>query len=160
MKLLFIYPLLAVLLSASCGTSKESTKNTSTESTATDSKANNTAKVESSSTTTNNSTNEIVAVNSVDSYRLIVSFISIGEGIDSKARQSLDSMLNSWKEKKNKEIIAEMMPWGREGEVDYCFKLNELSAQEQTDLVNEVMTAFKGNSLVQISENQPARHKR
>ncbi len=156
MKILLIYPLLAVILSASCGSTKEASTSTSTGTTSSaDSKNNSGGTTANTSTTTGDAT-----MKNDTNYRLIVSFISIGEGIDSKARESMDSMINSLKERKKSSITMEIMPWGREGEVDYCFKLNELSEKEREDFVSEVKTQFKGNNLVQIAENQPARHKR
>ncbi|MBL0341777.1 MAG: hypothetical protein IPP71_13060 [Bacteroidetes bacterium] len=93
-------------------------------------------------------------------YRFIVSFISISEGTDRTARPELDGILASWEKKMGKPITYESVAWGREGENDFCFKLNELSAEEQQSFVNEVRTAFKNRSLIQITENEPCMHKR
>lgn len=93
-------------------------------------------------------------------FRLIVSFISIGEGIDPNAKIKLDKVVTPWTERKGKAIQAEQYPWGREGEVDFCYRLTELTAEEQQLFVSQVIEVFKGNSLVYVSENQPCRHKR
>lgn len=93
-------------------------------------------------------------------YRLIVSFISIGEGTDRQGRETLDAVLADWKTKKGKEITFESVAWGREGENDFCFRINNLSEKEQQIFVSDMKAAFKGRSLVQITENQPCTHKR
>lgn len=93
-------------------------------------------------------------------YRLIVSFISIGEGTYRQGRETLDGVLADWKTKKGKEITFESVAWGREGENDFCFRINNLNEKEQQMFVSDMKTAFKGRSLVQITENQPCVHKR
>lgn len=93
-------------------------------------------------------------------YRLIVSFISIGEGTDRQGRETLDGVLADWKTKKGKEITFESVAWGREGENDFCFRINNLNEKEQQMFVSDMKTAFKGRSLVQITENQPCVHKK
>lgn len=93
-------------------------------------------------------------------YRLIVSFISIGEGTDRNGKAKLDAVLESWKQKTGKLITYEPISWGREGETDFCFKINELSAQEQELFAADMKKAFDGNQLIQITENQPCIHKR
>jgi hypothetical protein len=93
-------------------------------------------------------------------YRLIVSFISIGEGTDRQGRETLDGVLADWKTKKGKEITFESIAWGREGENDFCFRINNLSAKEQELFVADMKSAFKGRSLIQITENQACVHKR
>lgn len=93
-------------------------------------------------------------------YRLIVSFISIGEGTDRQGRATLDGVLADWKTKKGKEITFESVAWGREGENDFCFRINNLSEKEQVLFVADMKEAFKGRSLIQIFENQACVHKR
>ena len=68
-------------------------------------------------------------------YRLIVSFISIGSGINLAAREKLENhlQLNELLKMKNPEI--ERNPWGREGEVDFCMKLSAFTPAEQEKLL-------------------------
>jgi len=94
------------------------------------------------------------------SYRLIVSFISIGEGTDRNGKEMLESFMNDWKTKQKKEVTYETIGWGREGEADFCFPLKELNEQEQKQFVSEIRGKFKGHDLVQFAENEPCRHKR
>jgi hypothetical protein len=95
-----------------------------------------------------------------NNYRFIVSFISIGEGTDRNGRETLDGVLASWEKKKGAPVAFESVPWGREGEVDFCFNLKELSKKEQELFIADMKTAFNGRSLIQMTENQPCVHKR
>jgi hypothetical protein len=84
--------------------------------------------------------------------KLIVSFISIGQGKDVKAKEKLDEFLKEYPKVKYTEAW-----WGREGEVDYCFTLTELNKKEQEDFVAKVKQLVGNNQLVQIMENKPCR---
>lgn len=92
--------------------------------------------------------------------RLNVSFISIGEGTDPKAKETLNLVLKNWQERFSKSFQKETISWGREGETDFCFQLEELTTEQQGIFVDEIKTSFEGNNLVQISENQPSRFKK
>ncbi|NNC85165.1 MAG: hypothetical protein HKN75_03725 [Bacteroidia bacterium] len=93
-------------------------------------------------------------------YRIIISFISWGAGVDPKARNIMDRCMSENQENTEIEVAFEDMPWGREGEVDFCFTLSELGEEEQESFVDSMKKAFEGNELVQIYENSPAIHKR
>ncbi len=165
MKSLIIYPATAlVLIAGACKSPKE----TATAPEATPRVVQPIAESSpNSGTNTINSTtmNEEVVMadgekQAQNNYRFIVTFISIGEGTDRKGRETLDGVLASWEKKKGAPIAFESMPWGREGEVDFCFNLKELSAKEQELFVADMKTAFNGRSLIQMAENQPPTHKR
>lgn len=94
------------------------------------------------------------------SYRFIVSFISIGEGPDRNGKEIFNAVIENWKTNRNKEIKFETIPWGREGEVDFCFDLKELDARSQNQFINEMTKNFSGHTLVQFSENEACKHKR
>jgi hypothetical protein len=91
--------------------------------------------------------------------RLVVTFASIGAGIDEKGKTMLDGYINSFKEKSGKLVKYGTLAWGREGEYDCEFSLNELNLNEQTDFVKGLKKLFEGNQLVQIEENKPSRFK-
>ena len=55
-------------------------------------------------------------------------------------------------------IAREEIAWGREGEVDFCFKLLGQDKKSKDSFVQQLRDAFKGNNLVQITENTPALH--
>jgi hypothetical protein len=79
--------------------------------------------------------------------RLLVSFISEGEGIDRKLKSDFDKWLTG-----RADITWETSPWGREGELNYCFRLGNLSTKEQVIFVRDVRTFLKDNKLVLIEE--------
>lgn len=87
--------------------------------------------------------------------RLVVSFYSKGEGIDYKNKDAYEKFLNSYPKK----IAFEPTFWGREGEVDYCLKLNELSATEQAEFVRKTKELLGKSLLVHVDENAPCVHK-
>ncbi|MDQ3109576.1 MAG: hypothetical protein M3R17_06740 [Bacteroidota bacterium] len=81
-------------------------------------------------------------------YRLTISFISKGEGIDYKTQESFEK----WLKEQPKHPAYEVTHWGREGETNYCLKLNELSTREQEIFVRDVRTQLTDKSLVFVSE--------
>lgn len=97
---------------------------------------------------------------SADSYRYIVSFISIGGGPDIKLLKKFKDLLDSYGQQVNKQISPEIYNWGREGESDYCFKLSELSVQQQKEFIDLSNKIFTNSKLVRASENEACRHKR
>jgi len=86
-------------------------------------------------------------------FRLMVTFISIGAGTDPDARNSLDAYILDYKTRTGKSPAYSMIPWGREGEVDCCFGLGELSTTEQEQFIRGLRNAMTGRELIQISEN-------
>ena len=89
-------------------------------------------------------------------YDLVLSFYSIGAGIDRETKESYDKFLEGYKDKVN----AEQTRWGREGEVDYCLKLSALSEGEKKDFVAKSRTLLEKSKLVHIKENSPCVHKK
>ena len=88
-------------------------------------------------------------------YRLIVSFYSPGNGIDHEMLQSFSSFLNE----KHSSLIYEKVNWGKEGERDYCFLLNELNSKQQEDFIEEAKEVLSSSERVRVKENQPCKHK-
>ena len=120
-------------------------------------------KVSKDPTTTSTTTVTPVNVTPADTMkvtpgnmRMLVSFISIGAGTDYKTREKYDAYI----EKMAKKPAFDKAAWGREGEVDYCFPLTDLSPQEVAEFVSATKEMMKDNSLVIISENVPCTHKR
>ena len=89
-------------------------------------------------------------------YRLIVSFISRGSGINSEKRAAFLAYV----EAHAKKPASERVSWGREGEVDYCFTLAGLSKKEQVEFVKEIKNIVAGSDQVIVSENSECIHKR
>ena len=82
-------------------------------------------------------------------YRLILSFISIGSGIDQTSREKVDAYIAAH----GKKPVVNKVSWGREGETDYCFTLKELSTDEQKTFVMDIKKLIVKPDLVQVKEN-------
>ncbi len=95
-----------------------------------------------------------------DTIRLVVSFISIGEGTDQTAGEKLRVAIDEFAAKNGIRPAGIAIPWGREGEVDNCFLLNELKPAQQVEFVAAIRKAFEGSKLVQVIENMKNRFRR
>jgi hypothetical protein len=93
-------------------------------------------------------------------YDLIVSFISIGAGTDSKGKQQLNDFIANFQNDKKVTLKYEDFAWGREGEEDFCFTFNNLSAELKEKFVVNVKDMFLNNTLVRVGENEYFVHKR
>jgi hypothetical protein len=94
-----------------------------------------------------------------DTFRMVVSFISIGAGTDPEAKAILEDYVYDYKLKNNKVVSYYTIPWGREGEVDCCFTLEELNASEQNNFIDGLNKVIQGKELIQITENMKSRFK-
>ncbi|MGK7914491.1 MAG: hypothetical protein AB4038_02955 [Prochloraceae cyanobacterium] len=86
-------------------------------------------------------------------HMFVVSFISIGTGINQNAQQDFDSFLKS----EYPTISYEKIPRGREGELDYCFKLSDLSPTRRANFIEGSKRILTKVNLVKISENSNCR---
>ena len=93
-------------------------------------------------------------------YRLVISFYSIGSGTDYNAKEHFENFLSTFETANSAHIQYEKTPWGREGEVDYCFKLRELQLNGQEQFISAIKSLLKEASHIYINENVPCRHKR
>jgi len=82
--------------------------------------------------------------------RLVVSFISKGEGIDHKTKEEFEVWLGM-----RGNVTWETSSWGREGEVNFCFRLSNMQTREQDIFVRDVRTFFTDKELVLVSEWAP-----
>ncbi|MEP7265853.1 MAG: hypothetical protein ABI772_15215 [Bacteroidota bacterium] len=90
-------------------------------------------------------------------HRLVVSFISIGAGTYPKGGEMISSYIEDRQNKYKVKLAYVSKAWGREGEWDMIFSLEELNQQQQVDFINGLKELFGGNQLILILENQPAR---
>jgi len=93
-------------------------------------------------------------------YRVIVSFGSPGSGIDAQTVAKLESYIITFDKEANKTIAYETIKYGKEGEVDYCFPLTELSKSKQTEFVNGINNLTKNGKIVFVKENAVCAHKK
>ncbi len=100
---------------------------------------------------------KVPAPGSGGKYRFTISFISIGAGIDYKAKAKFDAFVLDFGKRNSGKLKHETVGWGREGETDYCFALTELNARQQGAFVQESKALLKDNELVQMAENAVCR---
>ena len=86
-------------------------------------------------------------------YRLIVSFISIGTGVDADAYNKLEKFVQGHPKKPS----YEKKRWGREGEEDFMFSLKEFKAEEQVKFISDLKVAIGKSDRVQYKENEKSR---
>lgn len=91
-----------------------------------------------------------VTLNAQNCNMFIVSFISIGAGIDRNMQKEFKSFLHT----KYPHISYEVSPAGYEGEGDYCFDLSDLSEKEQAAFREESIKLLAKSRLVEISEQE------
>ena len=96
---------------------------------------------------------------SPDTYRLIVSFISKGQGVDKTTFNAFESLIVTFNEKNNVKLVYDKYTWGKEGEFDCCFKMNDVKKGKQEDFVTAVKNVTKNSTSVIIKENEVCSHK-
>lgn len=87
------------------------------------------------------------------SFRFVVSFISMGSGIDRKAKSQYEQFLKDFESKNNVTISYEKKYWGREGEVNFYFMLNELKKEEQESFILQSKNLLANSTRVRFKEN-------
>ncbi len=81
--------------------------------------------------------------NQANSIRnLVVSFYSIGSGIDYKSAEKFEQFLNTFTLENGSKPVYEKIGWGREGEIDFCIVLEGWNYSDATSFVE----AAKGNA--------------
>ncbi|UPT68268.1 MAG: hypothetical protein M0D57_06380 [Sphingobacteriales bacterium JAD_PAG50586_3] len=93
-----------------------------------------------------------------DSIRLNVSFYSPGSGINYLAARKLDAFLTKYESENPGAVTVYKSAWGREGEVDYCFKMNDKSKGD--GFVKQVQDLLKGEDRINYKENTTCRKAR
>jgi hypothetical protein len=82
-------------------------------------------------------------------YKVVVSFTSIGSGIDAKKHDEIEAFIKNNKKKPAYDVIK----MGREGERDFCLHLKELTKDEQTSFIAELKKLAEGSDRVKVTEN-------
>ncbi len=89
--------------------------------------------------------------------RLSVSFISYGTGIDFETKKIFNDYISNYEIKNKIKLSYEIVNWGREGEIDYCFKLSELKSKQQEKFIADLKETLKNSKLVRYTENKPCK---
>lgn len=85
-----------------------------------------------------------------DPRMFVVSFISIGAGIDRNVQREFEDFLRI----KYPQMSYEVSPAGYEGEGNYCFDLSSLSEEQQATFREDSLEILKKSQLVEISEQE------
>lgn len=131
----FIFPLVIAIIMISCKNNKSAT----------------------TSMTKNEEVIDSIPEIKIDSndYRLVLVFYSIGEGSEFPIFNAFEDSIGSYSQKTGKTIDYRKTSWGREGETDFCLKLNELNKTEQEDFISKTRLQLKKAKWVHIYENYP-----
>lgn len=89
-----------------------------------------------------------------------LSFISKGEGYDAVAKQEISKFIKDYELKKDVVLRYFEIPWGREGEFDMCFNLDNMGKSVRKDFVNKMNKFIEKYPLVQGITNEPCRSNR
>lgn len=95
-----------------------------------------------------------------DTFRVVISLISIGEGTDPEGMGKVARFLDNYEKQTGKKPVYSSQRWGREGEMDLNFMLTELNPKEQADFVEQLQKAMTGQQLILVTENKPNRFRR
>jgi hypothetical protein len=93
-------------------------------------------------------------------YSLVVSFYSIGSGIDFNVAKEYNQMLNSYTTSEGILLDFDKVSWGREGETDFCIRLNSFSKKEKENFLEKSQAILKKTERVHTKENASCRQKR
>lgn len=91
-------------------------------------------------------------------YRFIVSFISKGEGTDAEAARQFHRYIKEYATTNGKRVFYQPVPWGREGESDFCFPLSDMKTDAQKQFIKDIKDRLRDSKLVQYYENQTCPH--
>src|SRR5690242_5278106 len=88
---------------------------------------------------------------------VVISFYSIGSGINGKALKTIENFIIEYSKKINKAIPYSKIGWGREGEVDFCISLSALQDEEKKTFTDEIRNQATQFELVHFFQNHPCR---
>jgi len=89
-----------------------------------------------------------------DSSDLVITFSSRGEGINGNAVETLNSFIDEFESQYDVSIEFNINNWGREGEKDYCFNLENLNSKIKGSFIAESKGLLEEKNLVTITENR------
>jgi len=91
---------------------------------------------------------------------LVVSFYSIGAGIDLDAARKFDAWIAEYKTASGKPIVYEKIGWGREGEIDYCIQLESIEQKEAEEFVSLAKGEVGTSKLMHFTVNGTCKKRR
>src|SRR5437868_7499783 len=88
---------------------------------------------------------------------IVISFYSIGAGVNTRAVESIEKFIGEYSTKTGKSIPYSKVAWGREGEVDFCISLVELQGEQKRIFVQETRRLARQYEQVNFYEDHPCR---
>jgi hypothetical protein len=118
--------------------------------------------ISSSSNTSNNMSNSTTSSENqgVINYSMVVSFFSIGSGIDRPVALDFNELVRTYQETFSNQFTAEKVGWGREGEVDYCIQLDNMKKADAEEFKKKANEILKKSEHVHMNENAPCSRRR
>jgi hypothetical protein len=95
-----------------------------------------------------------------ENYSMVVSFYSIGSGIDRPVAQEFDYLVKDFQEQFGENFVSERVSWGREGEIDYCIQLGKLKTASLDSFKSRAGIILKKTDRVHMKENAPCIRRR
>jgi hypothetical protein len=160
---LSIFLIVPIILIPACKNSEKSTQASSNTniSTAQNDKMTNNQVIESKlDVKSNDSITQTTEKSQTENYSMVVSFYSIGSGIDRPVAQEFDYLVKDFQEQFGEDFIAERVSWGREGEIDYCIQLEKLKLVAKDSFKNRANVILKKTERVHSKENAPCIRRR
>ena len=108
----------------------------------------------------NNESSVVPIKKDTNIYRINISFISIGGGIDNEVKLKYDTFVRTFEKQRGIKLSYEIAHWGKEGETDYCFVLAELKTKDKEQFVIESKNILQASKLVEINENTSCKNKK
>jgi hypothetical protein len=107
-----------------------------------------------------NAVNNSTTPSDANTYSLVLSFYSIGSGSDWDIISELDLYIESFNRASKTKPNIDRIPWGREGEVDFCIQTAEMSKNDKEAFIQKTLEIAKRAKFVHINENAVCRYKR
>jgi hypothetical protein len=93
-------------------------------------------------------------------YDFTVSFWSPGDGIDFTTAKIFLDWLKTYGDDGKPQPYYEQVPWGREGETDFCIKLSSFSSGDKEVFLQEAKSILAKSKKVNYKENAPCKRRR
>lgn len=91
---------------------------------------------------TNEKPAESNKISAADTIRMYwVSFYSIGGGIDINKAESFNALMQELEA--DGTVKVERVPWGREGELDFCINFLKLSSERKQEIIQQIQSKLK-----------------
>lgn len=102
-------------------------------------------------------TDKVQIVNPVqdnsDNCALVIIFISRGQGIDREKKNEFVEFVPKLNDEMKINLEIKEVFWGREGEVKYCFPVDQIPEESKKIYIKKLMDFVSGNDRIIVREN-------